>query len=231
MFNLAKEGVMKKRWLSGTFIACYLTALAWGIVAHAMHFTVNSHPAMYYLVWDMFCGWSAYETRFHVVGEGEDGKYYQLAPGPWPHFSPFGDLPRQHYDAYGTTFHKSALNTLRHTEHGPMRRILVFQECWHKKYNLPEHLWNIRFEEPKETYSYFWPYSSFTAEGDVITRNTDYINYSTAMSITDNPRLLSDARRGRPFFAVNPMASDDSPMSQDPTAWAGPSLSGRPYAN
>ncbi len=220
-----------KRWLSGTFIAVYLSALVWGVGAHAMKFGVNSHPVMYYLVWDMFCGWSPYETRFHVMGEGVSGKYYELGPGPWPHFSPYGDLPRHQYDAYGSTFRKMAMNTLRHTEHEEMRRILVVQECWHKKYNLPDHLWAMRFEEPKDPYSYFWPFATYTGEGEMLTQNVDFLNNATAMSITDNPRLLSDARRGRPFFAINPTLREDAPMLQDPTAWAGPSLSAKPYAN
>lgn len=211
-----------KRWLSGTFIAVYLAALVGGIGAHAMKFGINSHPIMYYFVWDMFCGWSPYELRYHIVGEGESGKFYELGPGPWAKFSPFGDLARHHYDAYGTTFRKTAMNTLKHTDHEPMRRVLVIQETWHKKYNLTDHLWAMRFDEPKEPYSYFWLYASYSGEGEVLLQNNDFMNYSTALSITDNPRLLSDARRGRPFFAFNPSMRDDSPGFQDPTAWAGP---------
>lgn len=220
-----------KRWLSGTFIAAYLTALAWGIVAHSMKFGVNSHPFMYYVVWDMFCGWSPYEIRFHVLGEGVSGKYYELGPGPWPHFSPFGDLPRHHYDAYGSTFRKMALNTLKHTEHEEMRRILVIEECWHKKYNLPQELWDLRFDEPRDPYSYFWLFSSYTENGETLAHHGDFLNHATSKSITDNPRLMSDARRGRPFFAFNPTLRDSAAPLQDPTTWAGPSLSAKPYAN
>jgi len=45
-----------KRWLSHFTIAVYLAALSWGIVAHALSFGAASHPGMYFLVWDMFCG-------------------------------------------------------------------------------------------------------------------------------------------------------------------------------
>lgn len=216
-----------KRWLSGTFIAVYLSALGWGIMAHAMKFGTDSHPIMYYLVWDMFCGWSPYETRFHIVGESETGKFYELSPGPWPHFSPFGDLPRHHYDAYGSTLRRSAMNVLKHTEHPePIRRVLVIEEAWHKKYNLPEHLWSLRFDEPKEPFSYFWLYASYTPDGEILMQNTGFLNNAMAMSITDNPRLMSDARRGRPFFAFNPNLRDDNTATfQDPTAWAGPGIS------
>lgn len=220
-----------KRWLSGTFITLYLSALAWGIFAHAMKFTVNSHPFMYYVVWDMFCGWSPYEIRFHVMGEGVSGKYYELGPGPWPAFSPFGDLPRHQYDAYGSTFRKMAMNTLNHTDHEDMRRIFVVEECWHKKYNLPQELWNLRFDEPREPHSYFWLFSAYTPDGQILQQNMDYLNYATAQAITDNPRLLSDARRGRPFFAFNPMLRDSTSTLQDPSAWAGPNLNAKPYAN
>lgn len=220
-----------KRWLSGTFIACYLTALAWGILAHAMRVGVNSHPLMYYVVWDMFCGWSPYEIRFHVLGEDVNGKYYELGPAPWPSFSPYGDLPRHNYDIYGSSFRRMALNTLKYTEHDEMRRILVVQESWHKKYNLPQELWDLRFDEPREPHSYFWLFSSYTPEGEMLTHNGDFLNYATALSITDNPRLMSDARRGRPFFAFNPTLRDSASLMQDPTAWAGPNLSAKPYAN
>ena len=72
-----------KRWLATTFIAAYLFILSGGLACHAMGFAVTSHPLMYFIVWDMFCGWCAYTTQTHVIAEGESMKFYELAPGPW----------------------------------------------------------------------------------------------------------------------------------------------------
>ena len=72
-----------KRWAVSLVIVGYLGSLGYGIVCHTLNFNTTSHPGMYFVVWDMFCGWSAYANRLHIIGEGEDNKYYELAPGPW----------------------------------------------------------------------------------------------------------------------------------------------------
>lgn len=210
-----------RRWLSSTFIAAYLTALAWGIVSHALKWGSLSHPVMYYLVWDMFCGWQAYESRYHVVAEGASGQFYELAPGPWGAFSPYGDLPRNHYDAFGHATNRMALNTLAHTDHEPISRILVVEECWSKKYNLPDHLWQLRMDEPKEPYSYFWTRTILSGEGQILQQQPDFANYMYGVALVNNPRLMADAKRGRPFFAINPNQREQAGTLGDPSAWAG----------
>ena len=65
-----------KRWAVSLVIVGYLSSLGYGIVCHTLNFNTASHPAMYFVVWDMFCGWSAYANRVHIIGEGEDNKYY-----------------------------------------------------------------------------------------------------------------------------------------------------------
>lgn len=192
------------RWVSNLFISAYLGAMVLGIGCHALKFGTNSHPLMYYVVWDMFCGWSSHEIRFHVIGEGESGNYYRLAPGPWSNFSPYGELSRHHYDTLGNSFHKMALTTLRHTEHEPMRRILVLEECWPKKYNLPDYLWKLRYDEPKDPQSYFWLRQVHDADGKLLAFHGDWLSHENAKAIGNNPRLLADARRGKPFYAINP---------------------------
>ena len=52
-----------KNWFAKLTIGLYLSMSFIGIAAHAMNFGTNSHPAMYYFVWDMFCGWAAHEIR------------------------------------------------------------------------------------------------------------------------------------------------------------------------
>jgi hypothetical protein len=220
-----------RRWLTHGFIAAYLSALSWGIVSHALKFGNFSHPVMYYLVWDMFCGWQAYESRYHILGEGESGTLYELAPGPWKAFCPFGDLPRNHYDALGHTFAKMAFNTLRHTDHEPMRRLLVVEECWPKKLNLPDHLWALRIDEPKDPLSYFWLRAAFSPDGEVLHAAPDFTAWAYGRMVADNPRLLQDAQRGRPFFAINPQLRQNAGVLRDPTDWAGGENSYRLFAH
>lgn len=219
-----------RRWLATGFITTYLAFLGWGIVSHAMRFQVFSHPVMYYAVWDMFCGWQAYESRIHLVAEGVNGDFYELSPPPWGHFAPFGDLGRIHYDPLGNSFLRIAQNTLKNTEHEPIRRILVVEECWQKKYNLPDDMWAARFDEPKDPKSYFWLRNTFTPEGDLMYSVVDFVGYQSSLAVCENPRLMADAKRGRPFFSVNPARRADERLLVDPSAWAGGANSLMPYA-
>jgi len=193
-----------RRWFAKLTIGLYVGALFLGISAHAMSFGTSAHPAMYYFVWDMFCGWTAHEIRYHVLAEGESGTYYDVSQGPWSTFTPYGDLSRAQYDATGNAHHKMALNTLRHTDHEPIVRILVAEEVWPKKFNLPDHVWNLRFDEPKDPKSYFWLKTVLDAEGNVLSHRPTYLSYLYTKTVANNPRLQADTVRGKPFFAVNP---------------------------
>lgn len=190
-----------KRWLSHFTIVAYLTALSWGIVAHALNFGATSHPGMYFLVWDMFCGWSAYSDRMEVIGEGESGTYYQLAPGPWGEFTPYGDLGRRHYDYYGNLSYQFAMNTLKHTAHEPMARIIVIEKAWAKKFNLPDHLYEQRFGKPKDKLVYHKVRYVFTPDGVMLSSAPGWLSEQFALAVADNPRLQADTQRERPMFA------------------------------
>lgn len=220
-----------RRWLATGFITTYLAFLGYGIVSHALKFQTFAHPVMYFTVWDMFCGWQAYESRVHLVAEGESGQIYELSPPPWSEFAPFGDLARTHYDVLGNSFKRIALNTLKYTQHEPMRRILIVEEVWQKKYNLPDDLWAVRFDEPKDPKSYFWLRGTFTPDGDLQYAVPDFISHSGALAVASNPRLQADAQRGRPFFAVNPAHQGNERLLNDPTRWAGGDNSLLPYAH
>lgn len=214
-----------KRWLSAIFITTYLATLTLGICSHTLKWGTNSHPVMYFVLWDMFCGWSAYEQRFHIIAEGESGAYYDVANAPWRRFTPFGDVARHHYDGFGHTFQRTVINTLKQTEHEPIHRVFVVEENWHKKYNLPDSLWRLRFDEPKEPHSYYWLRMTFNSDGEALYLAPDFITYVNGLTIADNPRLMADARRGRPFYAVSPGVRNLGGDGGDPTAWAGPNLS------
>jgi hypothetical protein len=193
-----------RRWITHLFIAGYLGSLATGIAAQTMKFGNIAHPVAYFFVWDMFCGWSTFEARYHLIAEGESGTYYWLSPPPWGEFRPYGDLARHHYDYYGNGLLRMAMNTLRHTDHEPIERILFVEECWPKKYNLPDELWALRCAEPKEPMSYFWLRNVFTADGTPLESRMDFLHQLYADAVLKNPRLHADSMRGAPMFVINP---------------------------
>jgi hypothetical protein len=192
------------RWIKHLLIASYLLALAAGIVAHGLKVGTNSHPLMYFIVWDMYCGWAAHECRIHLVAEGESGTHYEVLPPPWGDFAPFGTVGRQHYDTVHNSIHRMGLNVLKQTDHEPIVRLKVIEESWPKKYNLPEHLWAARFEEPREPMSYFWNSEIFDGEGEVINSVPVYLTQLYNQAIGSNPRLAADARKNQSFIAINP---------------------------
>jgi hypothetical protein len=106
---------------------------------------------MYYFVWDMFCGWSAYDSRMHIVAEGESQTFYRLTPAPWGEFQPFGSLGREHYDSFNGHGVNIGMNVLKHTQHEPMVRLFVIEESWAKKYNLPDAVWKTRYDGSKSS--------------------------------------------------------------------------------
>ncbi|GAB4143220.1 MAG: hypothetical protein Tsb009_14190 [Planctomycetaceae bacterium] len=191
-----------KKWIASLVICGYLSFLGWGIVSHTLGFATGAHPSMYYVVWDMFCGWSSYSSRILIVGEGESGKYYELAPGPWGDFRPFGSIGRQHYDGMGNHAPKLALNALRHTKHEPITRIFVIEQIWAKKYNLPDKLWKKRFDEPKQVHKYHHIRHVFSPDGSVVQSFPSWFSQQYSHAVANNPRLKNEQRKGRPFFTM-----------------------------
>lgn len=191
-----------KKWLIHGTIVAYLAALNWGILAHTLSIGTGAHPAMYYFVWDMFCGWAGYSSRTIIIGQGDSGQYYELAPGPWGEFKPFGSIGRRHYDPDGSHSPKFALNVLRHTSHEPITRIIVVEECWAKQYNLPDELWKRRFEEPKVPHRYYKVRHIYTPDGAIVQSYPNWLSLQYSIAVSDNPRLMQDRYRGRPFFAL-----------------------------
>ncbi len=193
-----------KRWLSKLTIVCYLSTLAFGIFSHTLSYKNVSHPFMYYIVWDMFCGWSAHDTRVHIISEGESGKYYELTPAPWGELTPYGSIGRRHYDMWAQFGYQFAHNTLAHTRHEPMTRIFVIEESWAKKYNMPDWLWNQRYDEPKDPKMYYHVRQVMDANGSMLVNQPSWLAMQAHASISRNPRLQTDMQRNRPFYALDP---------------------------
>ncbi len=198
-----------RRWLAHSFVAIYLSTLLYGLVCHALEYRINQHPGMYFVVWDMFCGWTAYETRVHVLGEGVSGEFYNLAPGPWGEIPTFGDLDRRHNDHTRNHAYRIGLNTLRHTDHEPMTRIMVVEEAWPRKFNLTDHLWSQRYPEAKDPVSYYHVKQTLSPDGHTIYNQPMWLERLASDCVMNNPRLRADITKGRPFYAVNPQWSRD----------------------
>ena len=159
---------------------------------------------MYYIVWDMFCGWSAFDTRVHVISEGESGKFYELTPAPWGEIAPYGSIGRRHYDMFALFGYRFGNNTLAHTQHEPMTRIIVVEENWAKKFNMPDWLWKQRYEEPKNVKKYYHIRQIMTADGTPLLTYPSWLSVQATAAISRNPRLQADMQRNRPFYALDP---------------------------
>lgn len=202
-----------KRWLAVAFISSYLGVLSYGVGCHTFGAGQTSHTLMYFIVWDMFCGWASYASNLHIIAEGESQKYYELAPAPWGEFVPWGYLGRRHYDAFNTHTPRIAMNTLKHTKHEPITRVFVVEETWAKKFDLPDHIWNQRYEVPKDLTRYCRLRTELTADGQVARSYIPWSSYQRMQNVGDNPRLLADWRKGRPLFMLD--NSDRADMSND----------------
>ncbi|MEZ6067621.1 MAG: hypothetical protein R3B90_18360 [Planctomycetaceae bacterium] len=208
-----------RHWKASLFISVYLGALVFGLFSHAMSFLKLSHPAMYFIVWDMYCGWAGYENRMHLVGEGESGVYYDLSP-PWGSFVPYGSADRESYDMYGSHGATMAINTLEHSEHEPIVRIMVVEESWSKKYNLPDVLWDAQYDVPKEPYSYYHVIAVNNRTGEFLERSSPWLTTQAEKSVMENPRLVADMRKGHTFFASSPDAARSQRVTPASHVWS-----------
>ena len=193
-----------KRSLTTLFITVYLTALLGGLASHMLGVRQHSHPVMYFFVWDMYSGWCAFETRQHVLAEGDSGTYYEVLPAPWGAFRPFGTVDRQHYDVKMNFVPRMAAMVLRHTEHEPIRRIVIVEEAWSKKYNLPDDLWEQRYGKSRAPISYFHIRAVADADGTIAELTQQWPILLANRCVLDNPRLMSDVSRGHTFIAFDP---------------------------
>lgn len=195
--------VRHRHRVAGVFIAAYLTVIGGGLFCHTFNWKTGSHPLMYFVVWDMFCGWAGHECRIHVIAEGVSGRYYQALPGPWGDVKPFGDLGRQHYDADGVFGGRMAMNVLRHTSHEEITRLFIVEENWPKKFNMPDEQWAARWQEPKDPRRYFTPRHVLTADGLLLQSFESFYTRQNNMAVAANPRLMAEIGRSRPYYALD----------------------------
>ena len=188
-----------KHWASALFVTCYLLSLSWGVAAHTLKIGLKGNTLSYLVVWDMFCGWQAYDNRTHLVAEDTRGNYYEVRE-PWGAFKPFGDVDRVNYDVSNNLVARHIDHVLSHTAHPDIDRVYVVQEIWPKQFNVPAHLWSHNFNEPMEKLSYFHVKAICTEDGSTIESYVDWFNRQTLLTVADNPRLQQAAREATPYY-------------------------------
>jgi hypothetical protein len=200
--------VRVRRWASAVFITVWFLVLSGGIIGHALKMPIVGNVFGYFIVWDMFCGWQAYDNRTHMIGEDSDGNFYEIRE-PWGPFQPFNAVDRVNYDVSNYLATRHIRNVLRHSDHPPLDRIYVVQEIWGKQYNAPDHLWYRCFAEPKDKVSVFSLRAICAADGSPIESNPDWFLAQTLNTIADNPRLRLQAQAARPYYNTffNPRAA------------------------
>jgi len=132
-----------------------------------------------------------------------------VTPSPWGEFVPFGSAARHHYDSSASFTGAIASHILEHTDHEPIAEIMLVEEAWSKKYNIPDSIYLSRYEEPKAKRSYFRPRILLTPDGEIRERNIDWTGWLAHQAVIDNPRLQKNIQE-QPFLMSNSIAS---PMS------------------
>ena len=119
--------------------------------------------------------------------------------------TPWGPLPRHHYDFLNNHQGRIALNTLRHTRHEPITRIFVVEESWCKKYDLPDWVWKMRYgDTPKLPNKYCHLRAELTPNGACTRFNTAWVLAEGMRALEANPRLHEEAQRMRPMVIFEP---------------------------
>jgi hypothetical protein len=188
-----------RRWAAAIFITTYLSWLAFGIVGQALKLNAVGNTLGYFNVWDMFCGWHAYDNRTHLIGEDAAGRYYAIRE-PWGAFQPFGHVDRINYDVSNNLAPRHIRHVLSRTAHPPIDRVYVVQEIWPKHFNAPDRHWAHYFHEPREPVSYYNLRAICRADGTPIEAYPDWFSLQINKSIADNPRLKEQSQQATPYF-------------------------------
>lgn len=192
---------------ASVFIGLYLSSLCYGIAAHTLNTGTGAHPAMYFVVWDMFCGWSAWSSRNQILAEGESGAYYDVGTTPWCDYRPYGSLERRHYDPTQAFTIQLAQNVLKHTDHEPITRIFVVEEAWPKRYNLSPEAWQKRLTIPQDRHVYTHTRHVVTNSGVRLKSQPSFVTHQQGVQLAKNPVVRRDAQKRIPFLTTSPLGT------------------------
>ena len=204
------------------FITTYLASLSWGVVAHALRVGLCGNTLSYFVVWDMFCGWSAWDQRTHFIAEGSSGEFYDVKE-PWGQFHPFGNVGRIHYDHTNHLLTRHVAHVLSHNQHEPIERVFAVQEVWPKQYNLPPELYQEYFARENDKLPYFHVRAICSENGSPLQVYPSWFDQQSLKTVYDNPRLQKQAHQATSLYSTlyTPRANQSVPFS----AYGGTGLS------
>ena len=193
---------MTGRLLTNLGIAAYLGALSLGIVVHALNLPGKVTLPGYFVVWDMFCAWTGYESRIHVIAEGESGTHYDLLAGQTgsPHLH--GSLHRINYDYDGTCGPAVAKLAAACTSHEPLTQITIVEEVWSKQLNLSDAAYERYHGCPKQPRSYRSVRTVLRPDGSIAASQPPWFRLQQQAAVMANPVLAEQAVRGRDRYTV-----------------------------
>ena len=117
--------------------------------------------------------------------------------------------------------------TLRPFRKIELFRVFVVEECWSKKFNVPDRIWKWRYDEPKQIHKYYHVKSVFTPEGIPIAVYPTWATQQYVKSVANNPRLRVESHRGRAFYLVNPRTRTRGPFGPGNSLETSPNVPGR----
>ncbi len=200
--------VRMRRWMICSFIAAYVSALGFGIACQTVRMGTAMHPAMYFIVWDMYCGWTAYNHGYRAVAEGVSGTFYDLNPPPWGAFRPFNTLDRFQSISHPSNQARMTRLIARNTKHEPFARMFVIEEAWAKQFDLPEYIWKAHNAIARVPYRYTKVVVEQSGDGEITQSSTPWLDSQTQNMLSDNPRLKQEIQNSRPFWMVDEIEGD-----------------------
>ncbi len=191
------------RWkslIACMFIGVYVSFLSWGVMAHALKVGLCGNTLSYFVVWDMFCGWTAWDARTHIIAEDSKGNYFEVRE-PWGEFHPFGHVARIHYDNTNHLLPAHINNVLKHSVHEGIDRVYVVEEVWPKQYNLPPKLYAHYFDRPNDKLSYFHLRAVCAEDGTPLSSFPDWHTQQRLNAVYDNPRLQRQSKQATAMYS------------------------------
>lgn len=204
-----------RRWIVCTFIVAYASVLSFGIACQTLRMGTTMHPAMYFIVWDMYCGWNAYNHKYRAVAEGVSGQFYDLNPAPWGAFRPFNTLDR--LQSIGLSNNQARVTRLvaNNTQHEPFTRMFVIEEAWAKQFDLPEYIWKASNAIQRSPYYYTKVVLEQSGDGEITMADGPWLDSQSQMMLADNPRIEQEIRASRPFWMVDEQQGNGNRYFQD----------------
>jgi hypothetical protein len=156
------------------FCAAYLLATAWFAVRHVLGDSL-SHPAAYFFTWDMFPGYATETSRRMVVGHTRDGRFVKLLPDNLHRFR-WGindDVSRIDIDRNPRNLERAIERSLgeynRDHAKSPVKSVLVVEQYWPSRFNLPDDLYRETYGEPNP-HRWYWRFLEVPIDTDTVGR-------------------------------------------------------------